>query len=143
MLPPEAFVAIAQFRLGVWLATDGKLADAVSTFSAVRERFPDARGESGLPLGPLAELKALELSVRMDRSTAAIANVLASFCSNIVNQPSFLSPHLLAKAAEVEASVGVRNVVEPWRREWERQEALRVLSGGGAQGLDDPGLGIS
>lgn len=126
--PPESFAAVAQFRLGQSLAAAHRPAEAVAAFTAVRERFPDARGESGIPLGPLADLKSFELQVQHPASNAVAGAALNVLCSNLVSRPSFFSEHLLTRAEALETSLGLRNVVEPWRREWERQDSLRALA---------------
>jgi signal transduction histidine kinase len=126
--PPDSFAAIARFRLAQELAARGSESEAVAGFAAVRDDFPEALGESGLPLRPLAELGLLELSTRNAASNAATSVALNTFCSNLVNRPSFLTSHLLTRAVAVEATLGVGNIVEPWQREWERRLSLRHLA---------------
>lgn len=58
--PKAAFAALAHFRLGVLLRrTDRK--QAMEECQLVMDQFPDAVGETGLPLAPLAALQWLEM----------------------------------------------------------------------------------
>jgi signal transduction histidine kinase len=126
--PSDAFAAVAQFRLAQLLDANRQPVEATAAFADVRERFPEARSESGLLLSPLAELRSLELAGRNPASNVVVTMALAHFCSNQVHRPSFLTAHLLARATALEASLRAANVVEPWRREWERQQPLRILA---------------
>jgi signal transduction histidine kinase len=123
---PEALAAAAQFRLGLLLADAGHLAEAGATFRELESKFAEAKSASGLPWAPLAQFKALELARQAGASPAVPA--LEAFCSNVVQRPTFLTAHLLEKAAELETSVGLTNIVRPWQNEWRRQESLRALA---------------
>ncbi len=114
------FAAAAHYRLGLLLEADGQPAEASATFELLAKQHPDARSESGLPFAPLAELRRLKLSPN--------ANALETLCSNLVHQPTFLTPQLLAEAARLEDASGQTNVVVRWQKEWQRQEALRELA---------------
>jgi hypothetical protein len=59
--PPSNFTATAQFASGLLLTQQGDRTQAADRFELVLEQYPDAVGESGLPLGPLAQLKLNEL----------------------------------------------------------------------------------
>jgi len=127
--PPVAFAGKAAFRLGLWLETGGNLAEAAAAYRQVLEKFPEATGESGLPLALLAQLKILQLTAGAAGSvTNSLSSSLASFCSNLVYHPAFLTPRLLGKAAEVEQALGLNNLVERWQSEWEQHESLRLLA---------------
>jgi signal transduction histidine kinase len=127
--PPDAFAAAAQYRIGLLLEADGRLPEAITAFRSLLEKFPDAISEAGLPFAPLARLKLLQLDAEADgRTDKASAAALDSFCSNLVFHPTFLTPPLLGKADELERSLGLTNIVEHWRGEWARHEALRVLA---------------
>src|SRR5262249_47973705 len=41
---------------------------------------------------------------------------------------TFLTPHLLSRASDLQAALGVSNMVEPWIQEWHRQDPLRELA---------------
>jgi signal transduction histidine kinase len=134
--PPAAFAAAARFRLGQLLTADKQFREAVAAFDRVAEEFPDATTESGLLLRPLAQLKAIELANAngvVDRNQTS--TLLTVFCSNVVHRPIFLTPYLLARAAELEPSLGLSNIVGPWQSEWEHHEALRVLVAGAQAAL--------
>ena len=122
--PPERFAAAAHYQLGVLLLRQNKLAEAADSLDSVA---PDAVGESGLPLKPLAQFKMLQLQPFSTDPGAARFKVqtyglgiahqnhaepmkdfwidakyfvpLDSFCSNIVYHPSALTPFLLDQAA--------------------------------------------
>ena len=114
------FAAAAHYRLGLLLEADGQPAEASAAFELLAKQHPDARSESGLPFAPLAELRRLKLSPN--------TNALENFCSNLVHQPTFLTPQLLAEAARLEAASAQTNVVARWQQEWQWQEALRELA---------------
>ena len=118
--PPTHFAAAAHYRLGLLLEADGQPAEASTAFELLAKQHPDARSESGLPFAPLAELRRLKLSPN--------TNALETFCSNLVHQPTFLTPQLLAEAARLEDASAQTNVVARWQQEWQRQEALRELA---------------
>src|ERR1051326_5019882 len=59
--PPENFAAAAEYALGLLLIKTGDKESAVRCFEAVNEKYPDAVGDSGLPLQPLAQFKLVEL----------------------------------------------------------------------------------
>jgi signal transduction histidine kinase len=123
------FAAQVQFRRSHLLASDGKPAEAAESLRRLVERYPEAFSESGLPLAPLAEFKLLELTWRIGGlSTNAALAMLDGFCSNLVDRPSFLTPQLLNRAAELEPTPGETYVVERWQTEWQRHECLRVLA---------------
>jgi signal transduction histidine kinase len=120
--PPERFAAAAQFQLGLLQLQQRKFLEAAKSFDLVASQYPGAVGESGLPLGPLAQFKILEIQpfpheteVRVNRELAVRTSEepvpdlsialkhfvsLDSFCSNIVYHPTLLTPFLLAQARE-------------------------------------------
>lgn len=122
--PPADFTAAARYKLGLLLIKLGREAEALSEFEIIRTRYPDAVGESGLPLRPLAELKLLEGGAGIRVPSAHVItprpvqqrNVVfqafearfpadgilsvESFCSNIVWRPSSITPHLLNRLGE-------------------------------------------
>jgi signal transduction histidine kinase len=127
--PPDAFAATIQYRLGLLLEADGRFSEAATALHSLLENFPDAISEAGLPFAPLARLKLLQLDAASGgKSNSAKVAVLGSYCSNLVFRPTFLTSPLLGKAAELERSLGLTNIVEHWRSEWARHEALRALA---------------
>lgn len=122
--PPADFAAAAHYELGLLLIKLGREAEALSEFEIIRKRYPDALGESGLPLRPLAELKLLEwgagfraraahaITPRPDQHRNVVSHLpeasfpsdgilsVDSFCSNIVWRPSSITPHLLSRLGE-------------------------------------------
>ena len=127
--PPEPFMAATQFRLGQLLALVEDYDGAGGAFRFVTEQSPSMMSESGLALGVLAELKLLEMSARHSSpSKAALSTRLWTFCSNAVCRPTFLTPRLLGRAAEIEAATDGTNIVAAWRENWADQESLRALA---------------
>jgi signal transduction histidine kinase len=122
--PPENFAASASYDLGLLLARQKKNPEAAETFDLVAQKYPNAVGESGLPLQPLAQLKLFELEPREKRSPIfyvestvghAVNRMVApafppvkiehfisvdSLCSNIIYHPTPLTAYLLAKLHE-------------------------------------------
>src|SRR5204862_575148 len=96
--PPADFAARVQFQMAQWSLDEGQLEEAVRQFRGVAERFADNLSESGLPLGPLAQFKALEILARGEQKLSpADATWLSGLCSNLVGQPIFLTPNLLVR----------------------------------------------
>ena len=117
--PPANFAAVASYDRGVRMVQAGKLLAAAEALSRVAEKYPDARGESGLPLRPLAQLKLFEIlphppgtqiHIRRRIRDSNLANIidqvplsysiqhfvsLDTLCSNIVYHPSPVTPYLL------------------------------------------------
>src|SRR5262249_48800646 len=57
--PPENFVAAAEYKLGLLLRPQQPV-EAAHVFEALAQKYPDAIGESGLPLRPMAQFQSLE-----------------------------------------------------------------------------------
>jgi signal transduction histidine kinase len=110
--PPERFAAAAQYQLGVLLDRQPNWADAEKSFSLVAAQYPNAIGESGLPLLPLAQLKLLEHG----------QFPIESFCSNIVYHPTMLTPFLLSQARKIQPDIASK-----WQRVWEQDERARDI----------------
>ncbi len=123
--PPKEFAGAACFAVGLLLAKQGNAARAEDMFQRFTKDFADARGESGLPLRPLAELKLLELET--NRPGAERRALLDSFCSNLVCYPMALTEHLLQMAPAPENLRGAKAIVAKWQRTWQDQEHERRL----------------
>ena len=119
--PPENFAATATYELGLRLIQLRKYAEAAAAFDRVATEFPEAVGESGLPLQPLAQLKLFEIEPRARWFPLSSINTsggrpvnstfgpeffdvpiqhfisVDSLCSNIVYHPTALTPQLLKK----------------------------------------------
>jgi signal transduction histidine kinase len=115
--PPTRFAAAARYSLGLLLAEMGNAKKAGKMFEEVVSQYAEISGETGLPLLPLAQLKLFELATNHFEKTR-----FDSFCSNIVNSPTALTPMLLD---EVKKSEGT--VAEKWRLIWEQHECARGL----------------
>src|SRR5436190_1132230 len=75
---------------------EGRLDDALNGFEAVARDYPDAIGETGLPLKPLAQLKWLELAKRVEYRARA-AGVEEALGSNVVSRPTLITPQILQR----------------------------------------------
>jgi signal transduction histidine kinase len=125
--PPDNFAAVASYGLGMALTRRGKQQEAEEIFARVAEQYPEAIGESGLPLRPLAEFQLLEFSERWIAILTAQAQsrvvdpaekrnllpdakfpsltlsnfvLLEEFCSNAVWHPTPLTPYFLNRLRE-------------------------------------------
>ena len=126
--PPAAFAAAARYALGVWLARAGDSRGAAQEFGAVVESYPDAVGESGLPLLPLAQLKLLELEAGSNSlSRAKPPADLEVLCSNAVLKPTLLTPQLLTLAGQRAVSAEARKILQKWQAVWESDQLSRQL----------------
>jgi signal transduction histidine kinase len=118
--------AIERYGAALLLAKQEKFQEAAEAFDAVIEKFPSAVGESGLPLWPLAQFKILAPNLTTAspdynlnpglRSKIVFPFVklehavsLDAFCSNIIYQPTPLTPYFLNKFHEQ------ANDFEDWR----------------------------
>ncbi len=126
---PHRWRAVAHFRLGVLLEAHGDVRGAVEQFAIVGESFPNIRGESGLPLGPLAELKRLALADSLDGFAGrGQVNDWDGFYSNVVNHPTPVSSYLLESGARMAGNDDARReAVARGLEEWDRQTMVRQL----------------
>lgn len=163
--PPEDFAASALYRLGLSLSAQHQFAEAQDAFTELLDRHPASRGESGLPLDPLARFRRFHLELELSatqptvefafepagtnrnsenefkgngRLAGADVAALDSLCSNLVHQPTFLTPQLLAmtgretmRAANASSNMAVLQLldrrVQFWRQLWERHETIRSI----------------
>ena len=93
------------------------------------EDYPQATGESGLPLRPLAQMKLLTLAASDPaRTPSEKAALLGSVCSNAVAYPTAVTPHLLQLAAELESNFNsTPQICHQWMETWTRHESSRRL----------------
>jgi signal transduction histidine kinase len=174
--PPENFAAAAYYNLGLLLARQKQFSEAAEAFDLVSEKYQQAVGESGLPLRPMAQFQLFEMMpvplatnslIRIDNSSArrsvhainkpAFPTItlehfvsVESLCSNIVYQPTLLTPCLLEKIQDrvsplpdlrhgstlsestsqgqpPPAAPEVQETVRKWRRTWDDHELSRQL----------------
>ena len=122
--PPANYSAAAHYALGLRLLENGEKRSAAEHFVAVTRQFPEAVGETGLAMAPLAEFKLLALA--MEGSPGEIG--MGHFCSNIVHRPTALTPYLLKAAAELAETSADRQACEGWARTLSRHEVARSLA---------------
>ena len=123
--PSARLAASVQFQLALHHAASGNRSAAIEIFRELAARFPNATGESGLPLAPLAFLKAVELSDLKTRRADAI-----DLAEAVVSRPSPMTPMLLQRLA---ALPDVGDSIKPWQELWER-DVLRRRFGAAAAG---------
>jgi signal transduction histidine kinase len=120
---PTNFLANALFRTGVRFAGQGD-PDALAALQSIVRRFPEAVGETGLPLWPLAALKYHD--VIKDRQTNIVAELeWDNLCLRAIEKPSILTPIILERALESQAIA--RNRIVELQELWRAHERLRVL----------------
>ncbi|MBI3415629.1 MAG: HAMP domain-containing histidine kinase [Verrucomicrobia bacterium] len=125
--PPEPFAASAIFSLGLLLGPNQSEA-AIALFERIVTEHPDAAGESGLALAPLARLKEFQITLaNTNRVLVDSSAALATFCSNLVFHPTPLTEHLLAKTPRIETTLGLTGIVSPYRWIWETHQRARRL----------------
>jgi signal transduction histidine kinase len=163
--PPENLVAIANYQMGMLSLKERKIAEAGELF-ALAAKYPNATTESGLPLQPLVQFQEFQLSPRPKtnvlRGTLDVRPVKAinkvdvtgsaeisffmavdSVCSNLVHQPTLLTPYLLTKVRDeivteidlhdpykIQSGADVpatQEVVEKWQNVWAQDELSRHL----------------
>jgi len=122
--PPSNYLAAAHYTLGLHFLERGDSPAAGQHFQLLAEKFPGARGETGLPLRPLALLKLLTLT-KPEQRTASGFN---AFCSNVVYQPTLLTPYLLQAAADLAASTPNQHVIDSWADTWSIHQTSRRLA---------------
>ncbi len=137
--PPGSFAAAAHYGLGLLLAKQGDPQAAAAMFDRVLEKYPQAIGESGLPLQPLARLKLLELTQRMSERIAAKGLVSPeAFCSNAVYHPTPLTPYLLSLISNQAGGPGARGDLSKWQELWDEHEKSRELFAAASRHLGSP-----
>ncbi|HOB98176.1 MAG TPA: HAMP domain-containing sensor histidine kinase [Verrucomicrobiota bacterium] len=158
--PPAEFAACAQFEWAQTAVRAGQTNEAADRFEQLAAAFPDATLESGLPVAPLAAWKAAELRLALaTNSTDRITAVLRA-CSNLVFQPSALTPDLLDRLEELTShprDQGLlpaqredggsdlrvwrgRASILAWRQLWETTEISRGLFGAARYAWQTRGL---
>ena len=111
-VPGQPSEATEFYKKGLTAMQEGREQDAVAAFETVARDFPDAVGETGLPLKPLALLKCLELT----EPKARVGTIEDSLGSNAVHRPTLLTPQILQRLSG-----------SKWRGEWERHEKTRAI----------------
>ncbi len=121
--PSDNARAIANYTDAVSLASQGKYQEAADSFEAIVKNFPDAIGETGLRLGPLAQWRLLELQ-NLTTNRVAIKRPITSdsFWSNTAYHPTPLTPYFLQLASEHD-----RKIREFWQPLWEEHSRSREL----------------
>ena len=117
--PPKNFAAAACYDLGLQLARQKKVEEAIRAFDLLLEKFPEAVGESGLSFQPLAQFRLLELERDLKNQRGRLVS-LDFFYSNIVWHPGPLTPYFLGCGPE-------SGTVSKWQRVWDEHQTGRKL----------------
>jgi signal transduction histidine kinase len=126
--PPAGYAAAAQYSIGVLLRKMGHPTEAAAQIRRLLEQFPNAVGEAGLPLGPLAELQLFELGLANPASPSGLGGgLLDRLGSNLVHSPTLWTPHLLGRLQERSATPAEKKAAAKWQTLWEQHETLRLL----------------
>ncbi|HEV2393163.1 MAG TPA: ATP-binding protein [Verrucomicrobiae bacterium] len=126
--PPKGIVARVNFSLGLLLQKQGKTKEAAGIFQLLVDKFPEALGESGLPLQPLARLKLMELSTLRPQAAAGDPLLLLNaLCSNAIEHPNALTPQILSRAMELARTPQAQERAFKWQELWAEQEMARFL----------------
>ena len=146
--PPEPFGGIARYRLAVCGLRAGDLPAARTNLSALVLKHSDARGETGLPLAPFAQLQIMELDRQASASnmvtnasavpTPPDITLINEVGSYALLQPSPFSSQLLDRLCSVAGEYG-----QTWKRLWTVHERSRrffesFLARTNAPMLDEP-----
>ena len=117
--PPKNLAAAACYDLGLQLARQKKVEEAIRAFDLLLEKFPEAAGESGLSFQPLAQFRLLELERDLKNQRGRLVS-LDFFYSNIVWHPGPLTPYFLGCGPE-------SGTVSKWQRVWNEHQTGREL----------------
>jgi signal transduction histidine kinase len=122
--PPADFAAIGAYRLGVLLEQQHQPEAAFNAYESVLFKYPAPLSEAGLPLDAFAKLKLLQLTKSgSNHLRSASSPSPDELCSNIIYQPSFLSPRLLSAVA----SYLPKDKLQHWQLLWDKHESDRAL----------------
>ncbi len=115
------------FRAGLRHLKDAEIRDAARAFSQVALQYPEHRGETGLPLGPLAEMKLIEIQEESSIDLGVEKIAFDSFCSNTVSRPTMLTSMLLERAETLAVSSAQKAELAKWNDTWQKDELAREL----------------
>jgi len=131
--PPETFAAAASYEMALQMMRQNEPVEAAKLFHQVASQYPDATGESGLLLRPLALWKLCDLSEIATNSTFVPINLFELY-SNIVFHPTPLTPLFLQRAGiepvrtnggNPKVDLGQRRW---WQNAWAEQKLARELA---------------
>ena len=98
--PPAEFAADALFQFAESAARAGNTNTALARLRQLASEYSAATGESGLPLEPLALWRATELQLPLAGDAAESNRLFQIACSNLVCQPTALTPLLLQRVTD-------------------------------------------
>lgn len=138
--PPAEAEARARFRLAMGLIPSDPQ-QARAELRTIIERFPESRGETGLPLSALAMMRLADISMAaLERNPVEIRSILNLLASNAVAQPSLLTPWMLDRVSGWELGLlNETNLSTRWNRAWAGDERYRRIYAAIRRALSLPG----
>ena len=108
--PPEDFAASAHYSAALLLQKEGEYRAAAQELDEILKKYPEARGESGIPLAPLAQVKLLESLLEPNRiqpGWESQRHVIPAdtFYSNLVDHPTPLTGYILNRSWAAKADL--------------------------------------
>ena len=125
--PPSPFRAAAHLALGIVSIKAGRWPDAEESFARARAISPGVLGESGLPFPPLIDIQRLQWVLDHPGTTPNASLEINTICAEAINQPTVLTPKILALAAEWRRRAGDPVSATNTEALWARHESARRL----------------
>ena len=126
--PPSNFAAAAHYALGLLLMKQGQPKAATERFALVLDQYPNASGESGFPLQPLARLQLSALEPLENPAVDSKHRLsVDGLCSNLVHYPTPWSSQLLSVLSQNARSPQTRQIAQRWQEVWDEHETAREL----------------
>lgn len=129
--PPTPFAAVTLYRLARAQMVSEPAA-AMSSFRHLVALYPDAIGETGIPLKPLVQLQMLQIATDSpglnelsNKLGGAAATLTSALCSNLVYSPTGLTGYILNHLSQLPMSDESKSIVEHWEGVWETDEVAR------------------
>ena len=133
--PPERFAAAARYSVGLALAESDDPTEACDSFERILQRHCRTLTEGGVPLAQLARWQLLLIRWQTTPNSIRRKLLLADFGSNVVFQPSPLTPWLLDQALQLAKSTttstdratSLASIIDDWTRLARSHERARQL----------------
>ncbi len=127
--PPPEYAALGQFALALALERQGS-SETAQAYEKCIQDYPDAVGETGLPLQFLAGWRRLLWVTSHEASSPANSaprTELDTLCADLVEHPNAATAIILRDAMRAFHGTSATNQVLTWQALWEQQEHIRML----------------
>lgn len=114
--PPERFVAIATYRLGLLLLKQGEITKARQMYEQVVDKYSETVTETGYPLKKFGQYQLLKLSDTGGIPAEKKEQLFHSLCSEAILRPSPLSASWLAQMTTLPSQTAQ---VTAWQQVWQ------------------------